>query len=1070
MAAIKYIKRTVALDGSSISEPLPASFFNSESSAHTFIIAGQRDGAAVAFTGAVSAIFHNPNDVDVLLDTCSIVDGAAVVTLTDDCYALSGRFTLTIDVNGATVYECQSRIKRRSSGTAYDPNDELTVAALSAEIAAMRTATAAANTAATAADTARENMEGIIATTFNTTTQYHAGEYVWYNGELYQYNVNHDAGSWDATQAVKVPLSKAVGEMQDEARIYQYLTNNGQYTVTADDMENGGWGYSTKVNNTKRVRNANLIPVRAGMQIAYSNPTLKVAFSVLPNKTAGSYSQLGSWTVPGGSGVVNITKDGYLVFLCESPDGSNITVADYDCTITIYTKDQIKTQNLIEHNIYNYILDGDLENNVSNGITFETEDGVNWIVSGSSDSAGAAHVFSNNDKIPAPIKSTGMCYVKATSSNSDVRLRIRFRDADGNLIDPLYQFISPRYLTVPASAVAWNVTLYVMGNVTLSQPATVSNIAILAAKTNSDIDNDLHGFIDKTTHTFEEYNSYNLIEDIRRVSGTSHGISYEWNGYECTVKSGTASDASANILLDKQNLPSTVIPGKEYYVRYLTTDETVRLRIIFYNANGNNINKTKYYPRSRLQLIPEDAVMWNISLYITSGTVLTEDVVVSDIAILDCEEKPWINGGGGGGDTIIYENTYNTYDQNTYNITCNPTITTDTNNFLASTNDNTDRTADIQAMLQSTGVCHLGPGTFVVKKLEIPVYCQLIGSGNKTVLKLKDQETPGDEEYSYAVCLKSYASIENMLIRGTNDMLPWIDLPSTVDENKLPIGKRHGILFEGTLHDDDTQDSTYYRSRVTRCTIANFTGAGIICNNTGLSPASHLLISLCEVLHCGIGVATYFSEFNRIVACAFQENYYGMVNNGGNTSMSTCDLSKNIVNLAMDENIGTFRNNTHGTISACQFAHPVGEDGTANAGTMMRIIGGQNSFMFVGCRFGNGKTEIRDSIGIIFSACRFSFSENTLANNKFVQYNNCFFRISYRTRPRGFTLSGNEALHFNECYYEPGKIDNVYYPTELFDPSPYKKDVPPLPSADGVYVLRATIANGNETLEWVAQQ
>ena len=157
MAAIKFIKRTVALDGSNITEQLPASFFNSENTAHTFIIAGVRDNAAVSFSGAsVSATFLNANDAVVQL-TGSVVDGAAVVTLSNDCYALSGRFTLTIDVNGATVYECQSRIKRRSSGTAYDPSGEISVATLSAEIAEMRTATAAATTATTAANTAANN-------------------------------------------------------------------------------------------------------------------------------------------------------------------------------------------------------------------------------------------------------------------------------------------------------------------------------------------------------------------------------------------------------------------------------------------------------------------------------------------------------------------------------------------------------------------------------------------------------------------------------------------------------------------------------------------------------------------------------------------------------------------------------------------------------------------------------------------------------------------------------------------------------------------------------------------------
>ena len=93
MAAIKFIKRTVALDGSNITEQLPASFFNSENTAHTFIIAGVRDNAAVSFSGAsVSATFLNANDAVVQL-TGSVVDGAAVVTLSNDCYALSATVT-----------------------------------------------------------------------------------------------------------------------------------------------------------------------------------------------------------------------------------------------------------------------------------------------------------------------------------------------------------------------------------------------------------------------------------------------------------------------------------------------------------------------------------------------------------------------------------------------------------------------------------------------------------------------------------------------------------------------------------------------------------------------------------------------------------------------------------------------------------------------------------------------------------------------------------------------------------------------------------------------------------------
>ena len=168
MAAIKYIKRTVALDGGPVNDPSPNSFFDGEQGAHTFIIAATRGGEQLTLSGAVSATFLNTNDAVVSL-IGSIVDGAAVVTLSNACYALSGRFTLTIDVAGATVYESQSRIKRRSSSTAYDPSGEISVAALSAEIAEMKAATTAANTATANANAAYNRLINYAPSVSDTT-------------------------------------------------------------------------------------------------------------------------------------------------------------------------------------------------------------------------------------------------------------------------------------------------------------------------------------------------------------------------------------------------------------------------------------------------------------------------------------------------------------------------------------------------------------------------------------------------------------------------------------------------------------------------------------------------------------------------------------------------------------------------------------------------------------------------------------------------------------------------------------------------------------------------------------
>ena len=268
------------------------------------------DGAEVALTGAISG-----NDVSVvLLESCLAVPGPIGVYI-----------RLTADSQKATVLSAVYTVQATSTGTIVDPGTIIpSVNDLIDDIEQAVSSIPSDYTALLAA----------VAPTFSATAQYHTGYYVWYNGKLYQYKVNHDAGSWDATQAVKVPISKAVGEMQDEARIYQYLTNNGQYTVTAADMENGAWSFSTKVNNTKRVRNANLIPVRAGMQITYSTPTLRLGFWVLATKTAtGSFVQTIGFREAGSSGTINITADGYLVILAESTN--NITVADYDCKVTI---------------------------------------------------------------------------------------------------------------------------------------------------------------------------------------------------------------------------------------------------------------------------------------------------------------------------------------------------------------------------------------------------------------------------------------------------------------------------------------------------------------------------------------------------------------------------------------------------------------------------------------------------------------------------------------------------------------------------------------------------------------
>ena len=70
---------------------------------------------------------------------------------------------------------------------------------------AASSATAAAASAADAEASAQygEDAFNAIAHTFDPTMDYAAGKYVWYNGELYRFSVDHPAGAWIGTDAAR---------------------------------------------------------------------------------------------------------------------------------------------------------------------------------------------------------------------------------------------------------------------------------------------------------------------------------------------------------------------------------------------------------------------------------------------------------------------------------------------------------------------------------------------------------------------------------------------------------------------------------------------------------------------------------------------------------------------------------------------------------------------------------------------------------------------------------------------------------------------------------------------------
>lgn len=303
--------------------------------------------------------------------------------------------------------------------------------------------------------------------------------------------------------------------------------------------------------------------------------------------------------------------------------------------------------------------------------------------------------------------------------------------------------------------------------------------------------------------------------------------------------------------------------------------------------------------------------------------------------------EDWTQISGGG--TII--NNYNTYE-----VTATPTITTDTNQFLAATGDTTDRTLDILTMLQTTGVCRLGPGNFYVDGVEMPDNTQIIGSGPTTKVYL----IAGANKF--AIKMGKGCSVKNFALIGASSHTP----AST-------IGTRHGILWQGNYSSTEASAQQPNQGVVDTMWISNFAGGGITCTNTGYATDKAIECTNCWITSCDAGInISYWSEFHKFTNIRTASCYYGCVNNGGNNVFVNCDFSSCKEGFLMDNSQNQSPNNSHGSCIGCVFNHS-----NSNAGVGIRILGCANGFTFVGCQIFYSKTIIEDSSGVTFSACNY---------------------------------------------------------------------------------------------------
>lgn len=231
-------------------EALQGMTFQAESGGHTFQISGVDDtGASVALSGTVAGVFMRPDRADIAL-AGSASDGIVSVTLTDDCYAVPGRFGMTIFVTSGgqktAVYAAVGTVSVTSGGGVAGDTPQSVVDLINAIEEAVATIPASYS-----------GLMADIAPTYSSSSVYPVGAYVYYNGDLYRCTTPiTTAETWTAAHWTAAVLGDDVGELksaigqfviENKAKSLNYCNGYYKYYQSGQIRQNIYFSYSQNI-------------------------------------------------------------------------------------------------------------------------------------------------------------------------------------------------------------------------------------------------------------------------------------------------------------------------------------------------------------------------------------------------------------------------------------------------------------------------------------------------------------------------------------------------------------------------------------------------------------------------------------------------------------------------------------------------------------------------------------------------------------------------------------------------------------------------------------------------------
>lgn len=575
-------------------------------------------------------------------------------------------------------------------------------------------------------------------------------------------------------------------------------------------------------------------------------------------------------------------------------------------------------------------------------------------------------------------------------------------------------------------------------NITPTTPVIDASLSISGAGADAKVTGEAIG---KLNNGLIAYNAFNLCAEMSKTPSEDEGITYTWNSDgSCTIHGTATAVTFYDMFRNSSALPNGISAGDSIRIKYNSTN--VMLRIYDYSTSTpSQILSTN---EDSIVTIPDTCTGLIIRLWIARNSIVNETVNPimlntytneeltertdqlipkgsvprrTDIDTItelgeyflnsnyDYVNIPMPNNSAStlevfkGINSIIVQRItrYNSGEQfirssNTNGSFVNRTWYGIQSNYIVTKGDTTDRTDEIQTILNSKGVCYLGAGEFYVTGIDMPANAMLEGRGEGTVIKLLNSVTEG-----YTIKLSAGCKLSNIKFMGGDA------IPTNINGVNVDLGSRHCLEMVGALEQPCI---------VNNCSFFNYDGSALYAKNNGGITRGYIIMSDCFIKNCMVGLnLALVSEYNKFSNIIMNGCNIACINNGGNNVFTGCTF-QGVVGFYID---GSQSNSGHGTCNGCTFNHinQQNQPSTLGGGDAIKIENLTNGFIFDSCQLWYGWINVSNARGIMVSNSQIGDGRQnphvTQTGNYPLFLNGCIFH----QLP---TLSG--SIIANNCYLD----------------------------------------------------